>query len=183
MADILVTQPCWCFLKRCIYLLLFLFLKETVQVILRVVLCPLLFSLGRTCPWPLPPSETSEARLLSPAPAFSALLEVRCRPGLTSPSGSDVVVRRCQGDRQWSGDEPICTGGLVCSLCDDENAEQQKERRGAANAFYSVFRVNMLFVRRRNELFVLVCSNKSDWGRHTGLTPLCDCVDSDVAQP
>ncbi|XP_037532547.1 beta-2-glycoprotein 1-like [Nematolebias whitei] len=64
---------------------------------------------GRTCPWPLPPSETSEARLLSPTPAFSALLEVRCRPGLTSPSGSDVAVRRCQGDRQWSGDEPICT--------------------------------------------------------------------------
>ncbi|XP_013889799.1 protein lev-9 [Austrofundulus limnaeus] len=65
---------------------------------------------GRTCPWPLPLSETSEVRLLSPSPTFSALLEVRCRPGFTSPSsGSDVTVRRCQGDRQWSGDELICT--------------------------------------------------------------------------
>lgn len=142
-------------------------MKETVQVILRVVLCPLLVSSGRTCPWPLPPSETSDARLLSPAPAFSALMEVRCRPGLTSPSGSDVAVRRCQGDRQWSGDEPICTGGLVCSLCYDENAEQQKEHCGAADAFYSVFSVNMLFVWRRNELFVLVCVHTSQTGADT----------------
>uniref|UniRef100_A0A1A7WYY3 Beta-2-glycoprotein 1 n=2 Tax=Iconisemion striatum TaxID=60296 RepID=A0A1A7WYY3_9TELE len=65
---------------------------------------------GRTCPWPLPLSEDSEARLLSPTHSFSALLEVRCKPGFTLPGGLDVTVRRCQGDRQWSGDEPICTG-------------------------------------------------------------------------
>uniref|UniRef100_A0A3Q1B765 Beta-2-glycoprotein 1 n=1 Tax=Amphiprion ocellaris TaxID=80972 RepID=A0A3Q1B765_AMPOC len=64
---------------------------------------------GRTCPWPLPQSERSEARLLSPTHSFSALLEVRCKPGFTLPSGLDATIRRCQGDRQWSGDEPICT--------------------------------------------------------------------------
>uniref|UniRef100_A0A3B5AV61 Beta-2-glycoprotein 1 n=1 Tax=Stegastes partitus TaxID=144197 RepID=A0A3B5AV61_9TELE len=66
---------------------------------------------GRTCPWPLPQSETSDARLLSPTHSFSALLEVRCKPGFMLPSGLDATIRRCQGDRQWSGDEPICTGG------------------------------------------------------------------------
>ncbi|XP_030250414.1 beta-2-glycoprotein 1-like [Sparus aurata] len=65
---------------------------------------------GRTCPWPLPPSENSVVRLLSPTQSFSALLEVRCKPGFTLPNGLDVTIRRCQGDRQWSGDEPICTG-------------------------------------------------------------------------
>ncbi|XP_017270800.1 beta-2-glycoprotein 1-like, partial [Kryptolebias marmoratus] len=63
---------------------------------------------GRSCPWPLPQSETSESRLLSASPTFSALLEVRCRPGFTSPGGSEVAVRRCQGDRRWSGEEPVC---------------------------------------------------------------------------
>uniref|UniRef100_I3K4P2 Beta-2-glycoprotein 1 n=1 Tax=Oreochromis niloticus TaxID=8128 RepID=I3K4P2_ORENI len=75
---------------------------------------------GRTCPWPLPHSENSEARLLSPTHSFSALLEVRCKPGFTLPSGLDATIRRCQGDRQWSGDEPICTGRFEvmgkCSL-------------------------------------------------------------------
>ncbi|KAM6968292.1 beta-2-glycoprotein 1-like [Aplochiton taeniatus] len=65
---------------------------------------------GRTCPWPLPPSGNTVARLLSPTHSFSALLEVRCDPGFALPSGLDVTIRRCQGDRQWSGDEPICTG-------------------------------------------------------------------------
>lgn len=74
-----------------------------------------LFSSGRTCPWPLPPGENSVARLLSPTQSFSALLEVRCKPGFTLPSGLDVTIRRCQGDRQWSGDEPICTGGFEFS--------------------------------------------------------------------
>lgn len=64
---------------------------------------------GRACPWPLPPAEHLEARLLSPTPSFSALLEVRCDPGFTLPNGLDTAIRRCQGDRQWSGDEPICT--------------------------------------------------------------------------
>ena len=75
----------------------------------------LLLSSGRTCPWPLPPSENSVVRLLSPTQSFSALLEVRCKPGFTLPSGLDVTIRRCQGDRQWSGDEPICTGGFEFS--------------------------------------------------------------------
>ncbi|XP_071768870.1 beta-2-glycoprotein 1-like isoform X1 [Centroberyx gerrardi] len=65
---------------------------------------------GRTCPWPLPPSDNSTARLLSPTHSFSALLEVRCNPGFALPNGLDATIRRCQGDRQWSGDEPICTG-------------------------------------------------------------------------
>ncbi|KAF6735196.1 Beta-2-glycoprotein 1 [Oryzias melastigma] len=64
---------------------------------------------GRTCPWPLSLSENSKARLLSPTPSFSALLEVRCKPGFTLANGLDATIRRCQGDRQWSGDEPICT--------------------------------------------------------------------------
>lgn len=67
---------------------------------------------ARTCRWPLPPGENSVTRLLSPTHSFSALLEVRCKPGFTLPSGVDVTVRRCQGDRQWSGDEPVCAGGL-----------------------------------------------------------------------
>ncbi|XP_057690483.1 beta-2-glycoprotein 1-like isoform X2 [Corythoichthys intestinalis] len=67
---------------------------------------------GRTCPWPLAPREDAVARLLHPTHSFSALLEVRCKPGLTLPSGLDVVIRRCQGDRRWSGDEPICTAVL-----------------------------------------------------------------------
>lgn len=71
-----------------------------------------LFSSGRTCPWPLPSSENSVARLLSPTHSFSALLEVRCKPGFMLPNGLDATIRRCQGDRQWSGDEPICTGGF-----------------------------------------------------------------------
>lgn len=71
-----------------------------------------LFSAGRTCPWPLPSRENSVARLLSPTNSFSALLEVRCKPGFALPTGLDVTIRRCQGDRQWSGDEPICTGGF-----------------------------------------------------------------------
>ncbi|XP_041649703.1 beta-2-glycoprotein 1-like [Cheilinus undulatus] len=77
---------------------------------------------GRTCPWPLPPSDNSEARLLHPTSSFDALLEVRCKLGFTLPNGLDVTIRRCQGDRQWSGDVPICTDILpptasqTCSL-------------------------------------------------------------------
>uniref|UniRef100_A0A3Q3J5D0 Beta-2-glycoprotein 1 n=1 Tax=Monopterus albus TaxID=43700 RepID=A0A3Q3J5D0_MONAL len=72
---------------------------------------------GRTCPWPLPPNENSVARLLSPTHSFSALLEVRCKPGFTLPNGLEATIRRCQGDRQWSGDEPICTGGFSTKKC------------------------------------------------------------------
>ncbi|XP_063054101.1 beta-2-glycoprotein 1-like [Engraulis encrasicolus] len=64
---------------------------------------------SRTCPWPLPPGNNSEAHLLSPTPSFSALLEVRCLAGYAMDNGLDAAIRRCQGDRQWSGDEPVCT--------------------------------------------------------------------------
>ncbi|XP_053744214.1 beta-2-glycoprotein 1-like [Synchiropus splendidus] len=64
---------------------------------------------GRTCPWPLPSSDNAVARLLSPTHSFSALLEVRCKPGFMLPNGLDTTIRRCQGDRQWSGDKPVCT--------------------------------------------------------------------------
>lgn len=65
---------------------------------------------GRTCPWPLALSGSNlVTRLLSPSHTFSALLEVRCQAGFTLANGLDVIIRRCQGDRQWSGDEPICT--------------------------------------------------------------------------
>ncbi|KAM4600860.1 beta-2-glycoprotein 1-like [Polymixia lowei] len=80
---------------------------------------------GRTCPWPLTPSVNSAVRLLSPTQSFSALLEVRCNPGFALPNGLDVTIRRCQGDRQWSGDEPICTeihpppADPTCPLPDD----------------------------------------------------------------
>ncbi|XP_053288289.1 beta-2-glycoprotein 1-like [Pleuronectes platessa] len=67
---------------------------------------------GRTCPWPLASGENSAAHLLSPTHSFSALLEVRCTPGFSMPNGLDATIRRCQGDRQWSGDEPVCTGGF-----------------------------------------------------------------------
>ncbi|KAK7886311.1 hypothetical protein WMY93_025932 [Mugilogobius chulae] len=68
---------------------------------------------GRTCPWPLPVAENTEVRLLSPTHSFSALLEVRCKPGFTLSGGLDALIRRCQGDRQWSGDEPTCTEELI----------------------------------------------------------------------
>ncbi|KAG9334279.1 hypothetical protein JZ751_008261 [Albula glossodonta] len=42
---------------------------------------------GRTCPWPLTPSPNSIVHLLSPAPSFSALLEIRCQPGFTMTNG------------------------------------------------------------------------------------------------
>lgn len=64
---------------------------------------------GRTCPWPLASGANSTSRLLSPSHSFSALLGVRCSPGFLLPNGVDMTIRRCQGDRQWSGDEPICT--------------------------------------------------------------------------
>ncbi|XP_077383664.1 beta-2-glycoprotein 1-like isoform X2 [Festucalex cinctus] len=64
---------------------------------------------GRTCPWPLPPREDAVVSLLSPTHSFSAFLEVRCKPGFALPSGLNATIRRCQGDRQWSGDEPVCT--------------------------------------------------------------------------
>ncbi|KAI4895514.1 hypothetical protein NFI96_007859 [Prochilodus magdalenae] len=64
---------------------------------------------GRTCPWPLPPGDHFSVVLLSPSPSFSALLEVRCHPGYAMANGLDAMIRRCQGDRQWSGDEPVCT--------------------------------------------------------------------------
>ncbi|XP_071004622.1 protein lev-9-like [Oncorhynchus clarkii lewisi] len=49
------------------------------------------------------------ASLLSPTPSFSALLEVRCDTGYMLPNGLDAAIRRCQGDRQWSSDDPNCT--------------------------------------------------------------------------
>ncbi|XP_028325609.1 beta-2-glycoprotein 1-like [Gouania willdenowi] len=79
---------------------------------------------GRTCPWPLPPSDSTEDRLLSPTHSFSALLEVRCKPGFKLSTGLDATIRRCQGDRQWSGDEPICTAesDSTCPLPDQVTA-------------------------------------------------------------
>ncbi|KAL0985165.1 hypothetical protein UPYG_G00153640 [Umbra pygmaea] len=76
---------------------------------------------GRTCPWPIPPGNHTVASLLSPSPSFSALLQVRCVPGYVLPDGLDAAIRRCQGDRQWSGDDPICTAAspppqVTCSL-------------------------------------------------------------------
>uniref|UniRef100_A0AAY4A430 Beta-2-glycoprotein 1 n=2 Tax=Denticeps clupeoides TaxID=299321 RepID=A0AAY4A430_9TELE len=64
---------------------------------------------SRTCPWPAKLGGNSEAHLLSPTPSFSALLEVRCHLGYAMSNGLDVTIRRCQGDRQWSGDDPVCT--------------------------------------------------------------------------
>ncbi|XP_077455245.1 protein lev-9-like [Stigmatopora argus] len=80
---------------------------------------------GRTCPWPLAPRDDTVARLLHPTHSFSALLEVRCKAGLTLPSGLDVVIRRCQGDRQWSGDEPVCTGGSSIHILGILNSKDQ----------------------------------------------------------
>uniref|UniRef100_A0A4W5QE34 Beta-2-glycoprotein 1 n=1 Tax=Hucho hucho TaxID=62062 RepID=A0A4W5QE34_9TELE len=59
-----------------------------------------------TCVW-----NNFVASLLSPTPSFSALLEVRCDTGYMLPNGLDTAIRRCQGDQQWSGDDPNCTGG------------------------------------------------------------------------
>ncbi|KAM9403758.1 beta-2-glycoprotein 1-like [Salvelinus alpinus] len=64
---------------------------------------------GRTCPWPLPSGNNFVASLLSPTPSFSALLEVCCDTGYMLPNGLDAAIHRCQGDRQWSGDDPNCT--------------------------------------------------------------------------
>ncbi|KAF7708324.1 beta-2-glycoprotein 1-like isoform X1 [Silurus meridionalis] len=64
---------------------------------------------GRTCPWPLPGGQHFDVALLSPFPSFSALVEVRCHPGYTMANGMDAVFRRCQGDRQWSDEDPECT--------------------------------------------------------------------------
>ncbi|XP_036451483.1 beta-2-glycoprotein 1-like [Colossoma macropomum] len=87
---------------------------------------------GRTCPWPLSTGQHFDVVLLSPSPSFSALLEVRCHSGYTMANGLDAMIRRCQGDRQWSGDEPVCIEGSVevkpavseagvsCPLPDDE---------------------------------------------------------------
>ncbi|TRY59480.1 hypothetical protein DNTS_017873, partial [Danionella cerebrum] len=87
---------------------------------------------GRACPWPLPAGKNFDIILLSPSPSFSALLEVRCNPGFTMHNGLDATIRRCQGDRQWSGDEPICLGSglspepipvpeMSCSLPDADD--------------------------------------------------------------
>ncbi|KAM9487705.1 beta-2-glycoprotein 1-like isoform 1-T1 [Clarias gariepinus] len=84
---------------------------------------------GRTCPWPLPDSGHFNVTLLSSSPSFSSLMEVRCHPGYAMADGRDITLRRCQGDRQWSGDEPVCTGKtaetepeskLSCPLPDNE---------------------------------------------------------------
>lgn len=37
-------------------------------------------------------------------------MEVRCHPGYAMADGWHAVIRRCQGDRQWSGDDPECIG-------------------------------------------------------------------------
>ncbi|XP_061918507.1 beta-2-glycoprotein 1-like [Entelurus aequoreus] len=92
---------------------------------------------GRTCPWPLTPSADWESRLLSPTHSFSALLEVRCKSGLSLPSGLDATIRRCQGDRQWSGEEPTCTeaapptAALTCPLPEDAGGNFLIEGDGA----------------------------------------------------
>uniref|UniRef100_A0A4W4FNQ5 Beta-2-glycoprotein 1 n=1 Tax=Electrophorus electricus TaxID=8005 RepID=A0A4W4FNQ5_ELEEL len=81
---------------------------------------------GRTCPWPLPPAENIEVTLLSPSPSFSALLEARCHPGYAMANGLGAMIRRCQGDRQWSGGEPLCIGSpaaepvVLCPVPVDE---------------------------------------------------------------
>lgn len=66
---------------------------------------------GRTCLWPLPVGKHMDVALLSTSPSFSALLEVRCHPGYTMANGLNTFIRQCQGDRQWSGHDPECTGG------------------------------------------------------------------------
>ncbi|MBN3307465.1 SVEP1 protein, partial [Amia calva] len=61
----------------------------------------------RSCPWPLSfPYSTS--LLLSPSPSFSSLVQTRCDPGFKMADGTELVTRRCQGDRSWSGAEPVC---------------------------------------------------------------------------
>ncbi|XP_066539668.1 beta-2-glycoprotein 1-like [Hoplias malabaricus] len=83
---------------------------------------------GRTCPWPVPAAENLDVALLSPSPSFSAQMEVRCHPGYTMANDLDVMIRRCQGDRQWSGEEPVCTerghvevkAHVFCPLPDDD---------------------------------------------------------------
>ncbi|XP_058874390.1 complement receptor type 2 isoform X1 [Acipenser ruthenus] len=62
---------------------------------------------ARSCPWPLS-SPQSVSLLLSPSPSFSALIEVSCQEGFMMADGRQVVIRRCQGDRHWSGEEPFC---------------------------------------------------------------------------
>ncbi|XP_048881743.1 beta-2-glycoprotein 1-like isoform X1 [Brienomyrus brachyistius] len=79
---------------------------------------------GRTCPWPLPLNPNTVSLLLSPAPSFSALLETRCQPGFAMDGSMEAVVRRCQGDRRWSGEDPTCTavpaiGPRYCPLPDE----------------------------------------------------------------
>ncbi|XP_069038976.1 beta-2-glycoprotein 1-like [Lepisosteus oculatus] len=62
---------------------------------------------GRSCPWPLD-LPNAVAFLLSPAPSFSARLQVHCLPGFRMANGSEILIRRCQADRSWSGPEPTC---------------------------------------------------------------------------
>ncbi|XP_062848606.1 beta-2-glycoprotein 1-like isoform X2 [Trichomycterus rosablanca] len=70
---------------------------------------------GRTCPWPLTPGDHSDVVLLSASLSFSALLEVRCHPGYSTAHGLNATIRRCQGDQQWSGNEPVCRGQNIKS--------------------------------------------------------------------
>ncbi|KAI5620414.1 beta-2-glycoprotein 1 [Silurus asotus] len=85
---------------------------ETSQMLLLLcvwALSSLALQSGRTCPWPLPGGQHFDVALLSPFPSFSALVEIRCHPGYTMANGMNAVFRRCQGDRQWSDEDPECT--------------------------------------------------------------------------
>uniref|UniRef100_A0A672LKB3 Beta-2-glycoprotein 1 n=2 Tax=Sinocyclocheilus grahami TaxID=75366 RepID=A0A672LKB3_SINGR len=127
---------------------------------------------GRTCPWPLPPGKNFDVALLSPSPSFSALLEVRCKPGFAMHNGLDSTIRRCQGDRQWSGDEPVCTasprGGLAaepvlvpevsCSLPDDELLSVQGSAIVGSTIHYQCAAGSVLIGNSEN-----ICHENQTW--------------------
>ncbi|TKS82166.1 Protein lev-9 [Collichthys lucidus] len=56
-----------------------------------------------------PPVKTQWLASSLPLTPFLPCLKCAASQGFTLPNGLDVTIRRCQGDRQWSGDEPNCT--------------------------------------------------------------------------